>query len=185
MTESRAATLSVVDILRLSLAAFEELCRLVEVNRVSGRGGVRSHVAFIRPLRSYIEQHLTDLVDINKFEPVVGEGPDDYGRDDVVEAYITINGQCFCFYAEGNERSDDDTKPCGLLGVLHEGTGTTVKGSIDGAPWERIEAFVRFAANLTPPSGEAMDARRRGSMAPIREVLRSRQWIQLEASCDG
>ena len=124
--------------------------RYTGANRVRPRG-VRTHVALIRTLRSYIEQHLLDLVDMNKFEPIIGDGADDYGRDDVVEAHITISGQRFQFHIEGTERTEDDTKPCGLLGVLHEPTGMTVKGSVDGATWERIEAFVRFATKPDDP----------------------------------
>lgn len=72
--------------------------------------GVRIHVALIRTLRSYIEGHLFDLVDMNKFEPIVDEG-----GDDVVEAHIYINGQRFQFHIEGSDQ-DDETRPCGLLG---------------------------------------------------------------------
>jgi hypothetical protein len=116
------------------------------VNRVSPRG-LRTHVALIRTLRSYIEGHLLDLVDMNQFQPVVGEGADDYGRDDVVEATMTINGQRFVFHIEGSDSSDDETvKPRGLLGVLHQESGMTVKGIIDQETWNRIEQFVRFAS---------------------------------------
>jgi hypothetical protein len=119
--------------------------RYTGVNRVLPRG-MRTHVALIRALRSYIEQHLLDLVDMNKFEPIIGDGAYDRGRDDVVEAHITISGQRFQFHVEGTEQTENDSKPCGLLGVLHEATGMTVKGPVDGATWERIEAFVWFAA---------------------------------------
>jgi hypothetical protein len=85
------------------------------VNRVSPRGA-HTHVALIRTLRSYLERHLLDLVDTNKFEPIVGEGADDYGRDDVVERHNEINAQRFQFHIESSDQ-DDETKPCGLLGV--------------------------------------------------------------------
>ena len=91
--------------------------RYTGANRVRPRG-VRTHVALIRTLRSYIEQHLLDLVDMNQFEPVVGEGADYYGRDDVVEATIAINGQRFVFHAEGSDSSEEERmNPLGLLGV--------------------------------------------------------------------
>ena len=50
--------------------------------------------------------------------------------------------------ATGSDHGDqeDVSKPCGLLGVLHEQTGMTVMGPNDATTWARMEAFVRFAS---------------------------------------
>jgi hypothetical protein len=42
-----------------------------------------------RTLRSYIKGNLLDLVDMKKFEPILLEGDDAYGRDDVIKARVT------------------------------------------------------------------------------------------------
>jgi hypothetical protein len=120
--------------------------RYTGMNRTTPRG-VKPHVALIRTLRSYDEQHLSDLVDMNKFEPTVIDGADDRGRDDIVEAKLAINGQMFVFQIEGSDQSvPESAKPCGALGVVHEQSGMAVTGPLDATTWGRIEALVRFAS---------------------------------------
>jgi len=98
-----------------------------------------------RTLRAYVENGLRDLVDTSRFEPIVLEGDDVWGRDDVIEAYLKINNQDLCLHIEGTSEVDPD-KPQGLLGVVHEQTGATVKGPVDPKTWQQIEALVRFVA---------------------------------------
>jgi hypothetical protein len=109
------------------------------------RSGLRTSVMLTRTLRSYVENGLRDLVDMSRFEPFVLEGDDIWGRDDVIEAHLKINGQDFCLHIEGTGEDDPD-KPQRLLGVVHEQTGATVKGPLDPKTWQQIEALVRFAA---------------------------------------
>jgi hypothetical protein len=120
--------------------------RYTGMNRTTPRG-VKPHVALIRTLRSYVEQHLSDLVDTNKFEPTVIDGADDRGRDDIVEAKLAISGQTFVFQIEGSDQSVPETiMPNGALGVVHEQSGMTVSGPLDAGIWQRIEALVRVAS---------------------------------------
>jgi hypothetical protein len=124
--------------------------RYTGVNRVRPRG-VGTHVALRRRLRNYIEQHQSDLVDINKFG-----GADDYGRNDVVEAIIIINGKTFVFHIEGSDQSEpEQIKPRGALGVVHDETGMAVSAPVDAGTWERVEALVRFAAKVGANDGRS------------------------------
>ena len=53
---------------------------------------LRTSVTLVRALRSYVESHLSDLFDIDKFDPAILEGDSPYGKDDFVEATLSING---------------------------------------------------------------------------------------------
>jgi hypothetical protein len=106
------------------------------------RTGLRTHVMLTRTLRSYIENGLRDLVDLSTFQPIVLEGDDPYGQDDVVEVTVWINDNAFLFHIE----PQDAGKPQGLLGVEHEQTRMDVTGPATPETWAKIEQFVRFAS---------------------------------------
>jgi hypothetical protein len=121
------------------------------VNRVSPRG-IKAPVTLIRTLRSYVESHLSDLVNMNDFAPVVIEGVSPYGSDDAVEATLEINGQRFTLHIESSD-ADDLAKPNGALGVIHEETSMAVSGPLDASTWARVEALVRLASKPQADDG--------------------------------
>ena len=97
--------------------------RIDRVNR-----GPRRNLAFTRMLRSWVEQHLGDLVSeipLCRRE----EGDDIYGDDDTVHLYLEIGDRVF--FLELEPPSDHDPKR--TKGVLRarNGRGDVINGDVD------------------------------------------------------
>jgi len=102
---------------------YQGVNRVDRVNR-----GPRRNLAFTRMLRSWVEQHLGDLVSeipLCRRE----EGDDIYGDDDTVHLYLEIGDRVF--FLELEPPSDHDPKR--TKGVLRarNGRGDVINGDVD------------------------------------------------------